>query len=494
MRYLLDGLDCANCAVRIEKALNEIPGLTDVKVNFTTKSVELPVGMLGEAQKVVSRIEPDVKLIKQGAGSLPKEEEEDEKENRNLLIVSGILFVIGLVFNERLHETPHSWLEYAVLLPSYLLVGWPVIFRAFQKIMRGQLFDENFLMTIATVGAIAIHQIPEAVGVMLFYAVGEYFQAKAVNRSRRSIKALLDIQPDYANLKENGGTRKVRPEEVEIGQTIVVKPGERVPLDGEILEGKSFVDTSALTGESVPQKAEPGEVILAGMINGQGLIVVKVTKPLGESSVARILNMVETASERKAPTEQFITIFANYYTPVVVGAAALIAIVPPLVFPEATFSEWLYRALVLLVISCPCALMVSIPLGYFGGIGGASRNGVIIKGANFLDALTKVHTVVFDKTGTLTKGVFRVTETNPKHGFSKEELIAAAAGAEIFSNHPIAKSIREAHGHEIASEHVSDYHEIPAHGISALVDGKKVLAGNDRLMHRENIEVYCHLR
>lgn len=486
MRYTLEGLDCANCAAKIEKAINGIPGLEDVKVNFTTKSVELPVEMVGKAQKAITRVEPDVKLQKLIVS--PEKEAEDGKENLGWLIISGILFIIGFVFNEQLHETPYSWLEYAVLLTAYLLVGWPVIFRSFKKIVRGQLFDENFLMTIATMGAVIIHQLPEAAGVMLFYAIGEFFQDKAVNRSRRSIKALLDIQPDYANLKENGGTKKVRSEEVEVGQTIVVKPGEKVPLDGVILEGESFADTSALTGESVPRKVEPGEVILAGMINGQGLITVKVTKLFGESSVARILNMVEKASERKAPTEQFITLFAKYYTPVVVGVAALIAVVPPFIIPGATFSEWIYRALVILVISCPCALMVSIPLGYFGGIGGASRNGVLIKGANYLDALTHAHTVVFDKTGTLTKGVFRVTEANPKNDFSKEELIAAAAGAETFSNHPIAQSIREAHDQKISSDRISDYQEIPAHGISAVVDGKKVLAGNDRLMHRENIE------
>jgi Cd2+/Zn2+-exporting ATPase len=488
MRYFLNGFDCPSCAGKIENELRKVKGLENVTINLATRCIDIPEELYDEAARAVSSAEPEIKLQEQKVRPAAEAEVEEERANRNLLVVSTILFIIGFVFNRQLHETPYSWLEYAVLLSSYLLVGWPVIASAIRKIIRGQLFDESFLMTIATVGAIAIHQLPEAAGVMLFYAVGEYFQEKAVNRSRRSIKALLDIQPDFANLAENGGTRKVRPDEVTVGQTIAVKPGEKVPLDGEIREGESFVDTSALTGESVPRQVEPGELILAGMINGQGLITVKVTKPFNESSVARILNLVEKAGERKAPTEQFITIFARYYSPAVVGVAALIAVVPPLVLPGAVFSDWIYRALVLLVISCPCALMVSIPLGYFGGIGGASRSGILVKGANFLDALTKAHTVVFDKTGTLTKGVFRVIEINPKNDFTRDEVLKAAAGAEIFSNHPIAQSIREAYGREIVSDQVKDYQEIPAHGISAVVEGRKVLAGNDRLMHREGID------
>ena len=435
------------------------------------------------AQEVIARLEPGVRLRKD-------QDAEDASEKKNLLPlwISGVLFVIGFVFNEQLHNTPYSWLEYLVLLTSYFLVGWPVITGALRNLVRGEVFDENFLMTLATAGAIAIHQLPEAAGVMLFYAIGEYFQEKAVNRSRRSIRALLDIQPEYANLKENGTTRQVRPDEVAVGQTIVVKPGERVPLDGEVVAGTSLVDTSALTGESTPRKMEAGATILAGMVNGEGLLTVKVTRPYQDSSVARILHLVEEAGERKAPTEQFITVFARYYTPLVVAAAVLIAVVPPLFIPGATFSTWLYRALVLLVISCPCALVVSIPLGYFGGIGGASRHGILIKGANYLDALGNAHTVVFDKTGTLTKGVFRVTEVRPRNGFTPEEVLTAAAWAEVFSNHPIAHSLREAYGREIPVDLVRDYQEIPAHGISAVVAGKHVLAGNDRLMHREAID------
>ena len=483
MRCTLDGLDCVNCAAKIERELNKNPGLEHVKVNFVTKSIELPEEHFAVAQEVIARLEPGVRLRK-------GQDAEDAPEKKNLLPlwISGVLFVIGFVFNEQLHNTPYSWLEYLVLLTSYFLVGWPVITGALRNLVRGEVFDENFLMTLATAGAIAIHQLPEAAGVMLFYAIGEYFQEKAVNRSRRSIRALLDIQPEYANLKENGTTRQVRPDEVAVGQTIVVKPGERVPLDGEVVAGTSLVDTSALTGESTPRKMEAGATILAGMVNGEGLLTVKVTRPYQDSSVARILHLVEEAGERKAPTEQFITVFARYYTPLVVAAAVLIAVVPPLFIPGATFSTWLYRALVLLVISCPCALVVSIPLGYFGGIGGASRHGILIKGANYLDALGNAHTVVFDKTGTLTKGVFRVTEVRPRNGFTPEEVLTAAAWAEVFSNHPIAHSLREAYGREIPVDLVHDYQEIPAHGISAVVAGKHVLAGNDRLMHREAID------
>ena len=483
MRCTLDGLDCVNCAAKIEKELNKNPGLEHVKVNFVTKSIELPEEHFAVAQEVIARLEQGVRLRKD-------QDAEDASEKKNILPlwISGVLFVIGFVFNEQLHNTPYSWLEYLVLLTSYFLVGWPVITGALRNLVRGEVFDENFLMTLATAGAIAIHQLPEAAGVMLFYAIGEYFQEKAVNRSRRSIRALLDIQPEYANLKENGTTRQVRPDEVAVGQTIVVKPGERVPLDGEVVAGTSLVDTSALTGESTPRKMEAGATILAGMVNGEGLLTVKVTRPYQDSSVARILHLVEEAGERKAPTEQFITVFARYYTPLVVAAAVLIAVVPPLFIPGATFSTWLYRALVLLVISCPCALVVSIPLGYFGGIGGASRHGILIKGANYLDALGNAHTVVFDKTGTLTKGVFRVTEVRPRNGFTPEEVLTAAAWAEVFSNHPIAHSLREAYGRQIPVDLVRDYQEIPAHGISAVVAGKHVLAGNDRLMHREAID------
>lgn len=488
MRFFLEGLDCASCAAKIERRLNKVDGLEEVKVNFGAKSVELPSEKLKEAREVIKKVEPGVKLVPSSNQAMAEREEEGEKRRLLRIALSGGLFFFGFIFDERLRNTTFSWAEYAFFLPSYLLVGWPIIKKAVRKTLQGQLFDENFLMAIATIGAIAIHQFPEAVAVMLFYAVGEYFQHRAVNSSRRYIRSLLAVQPDYANLQSKGEIRRVHPEEVEVGQLIIIKPGEKAPLDGEVMEGSSFVDTSALTGEFVPRRISPGERLLAGMINGEGLLVVKVTKPFAESTTARILELVERAVEKKAPTEQFITSFARYYTPIVVGISVLVAFLPPLFLREAVLSTWVYRALVLLVISCPCALMVSIPLGYFGGIGGASRNGILIKGANSLDALADLRTVVFDKTGTLTKGVFQVAKIVPKNGFDHEDLLTLATGAEYYSNHPIARSLREAYGQEFSGDRIADYQEIPAYGIRAVVDGRRVLVGGDRLLEKEGVD------
>ena len=402
-------------------------------------------------------------------------------------MISGILLAIGIIFNEPLKRTPYSVAEYLVLLSAYFLSGWKVLKTAFKNLFRGRILDENFLMTVSTLGALAIRQLPEAAAVMTFYAIGEYFKERAVNRSRRFIAALLDLRPDYANLKLDGEIKKVRPEEVEVGQLIVVKPGEKVPLDGEVVEGISFVDTSPLTGEPVPRKIKKGDQILAGMINGQGLLIIKVTKPFEQSSIARILELVQKAAENKAPTEQIITTFSRYYTPVVVFGALIVAFLPPLILPEASLKEWVYRALVLLVISCPCALVVSVPLSYACGLGGASRRGILVKGASFLEALAHLHTVAFDKTGTLTRGVFRVTKVVPYNGFREEEVLAAAASAEVYSTHPIAHSIRASYGKEIPLKEIKDFREIPGLGISAVVEGKRVLVGNDRLLHKEGI-------
>lgn len=401
-----------------------------------------------------------------------------------------ILFITGLVFEEKLHNTPYSIGEYLIFIPAYLLSGWNVLNSAGRNILRGRLFDENFLMTVATLGAIAIHKLPEAVGVMLFFKVGELFQDFAIGRSRKSIKALLEIRPDYANLKHNGDVKKVAPETVAVGNIIIVKPGEKIPLDGEIIEGNSQIDTSAITGESVPRSIRIGERVLAGTINQTGVLTVKVTKLFGESSISRILELVENATSKKADTEKFITKFAKVYTPFVVFSSLAVALIPPLFIPGATDADrflWVYRALVLLVISCPCGLVISIPLGYFGGIGGAAKRGILVKGSTFLDTLTEVTTVVFDKTGTLTKGVFKVAKVVPKNGFTEAELIAIAAKTESQSNHPIAKSIREAYGKKIDDSEVKDYEEIAGHGIRAKLDDRVVLAGNDRLLHRENI-------
>jgi len=356
-----------------------------------------------------------------------------------------------------------------------------------KNIIRGQFFDEQFLMAIATLGAFAIHQMPEAVAVMLFYVTGELFQDIAVGRSRKSIKALLEIKPEYANLLSNGVTTKVSPETIKVDDVIVVKAGEKIPLDGKVIEGNSFVDTSALTGESVPRKLNVNDIALSGTINQTGVLTIKVSKLFSESSVSKILELVENATSKKAETEKFITTFAKYYTPLVVIGALLLAILPPLLFTGQTFDDWIYRALVVLVISCPCALVISIPLGYFGGIGNASRKGILVKGSNFLDALTQVKTVVFDKTGTLTKGEFKVSEIVISNGFTKEQILEYAAYAETNSNHPVAKSISEAFGQDIDKLRIKQVEEISGYGIKAVIDNKTVLAGNDKLLHKENI-------
>lgn len=407
------------------------------------------------------------------------------------VVLVVILFVVGSIFEKQLHNTPYSLGEYLVFIPAYLLSGWNVLTSAGRNILRGRLFDENFLMTVATLGAIAIHQLPEAVGVMLFFKVGELFQEVAISRSKKSIKSLLEIRPDYANLKTNVEVTKVSPSAVAVGNIIVVKPGEKIPLDGDILEGNSQLDTSALTGESVPRTVKVGSPILAGMINKTGVLTIKVTKLFGESSISKILDLVQNASSKKSESEKFITKFARYYTPFVVFGSLAVALIPPLFMTNATDAErfqWVYRALILLVISCPCGLVISIPLGYFGGVGGAAKRGILVKGSTFLDTLSAVKTVVFDKTGTLTKGVFKVAQIVTKNGFTESELLQLAAEVELNSNHPVAQSIRDAYGEKIDSSQVEAYEEIAGHGIRALVRNRLVIAGNDRLLHRENIK------
>ena len=403
------------------------------------------------------------------------------------IVIAAALFFIGLMFHESLSNTPFSIAEYVVMIPAYFISGWGVLTSAGRNILRGRIFDENFLMTIATLGAIAIQELPEAVGVMLFFQIGELFQGYSVGRSRRSIQALLEVRPDMANLQVDGEVQKVSPESVRVGDTILVRPGEKIPLDGDILTGQSLVDTSALTGESVPRTVHSGETVLAGMINQTGTLMVQVTKPFGESSIAKILDLVENASSKKAETEKFMTRFARYYTPVVVFISLAVAIWPPLLIAGATQAEWTYRALVLLVISCPCGLVISIPLGYFGGVGGAAKQGILVKGSTFLDTLAQVKTVVFDKTGTLTQGNFQVSEVVPHNGLSQRQLLELAAHVEAQSNHPVAQSIRQAYGQSVNHAAVEEYEEISGHGIRARVNGRTVLAGNDRLLHREDI-------
>lgn len=512
-RLQVGGMDCTSCAMKIEGAVEKLAGVAEISVVVATGRmiVTYDPERVREAdiQQRVTALGYTIGAENQAKQSSHEHsshehsshddgDEDDHAHNHSggefslrregvLVGVVIALFVFGSVFEERLHNTPFSIAEYLVFIPAYLLSGWTVLTSAGRNILRGQVFDENFLMTIATVGAIAIHKLPEAVGVMLFFKIGELFQELAVSRSRRSISTLLEIRPDAANLKTANGIEIVSPERVKVGDTIIIKPGEKVPLDGEIIDGNSQVDTSALTGESVPRTVNVGETVLAGTINQTGVLTVIVTKLFGESSISRILDLVENASAKKAETEKFITKFARRYTPIVVISSLLVALIPPLVIPGATRAEWVYRALILLVISCPCGLVISIPLGYFGGIGGAAKRGILVKGSTFLDTLAGVKAIAFDKTGTLTKGVFKVTQIVPYNGFEQADLLRIGAEAEANSNHPIAKSIRTAYNRPIDESNISNYTEIAAHGIQATIEGKLVLAGNDRLMHRENI-------
>ena len=401
------------------------------------------------------------------------------------LAVGAGLFGVGIIMTYLLGVNEYICL--AVFIASYIILGGGIVFSAAKNIQRGKVFDENFLMSLATIGAFAIGEYPEAVAVMLFYQVGEYFQGLAVQKSKRSIADLMDIRPDYANLLRGGELVKTAPDMVKPGDTILVRPGEKIPLDGIVTAGESMLDTSALTGESVPRKARVSDNVLSGCINLNGVLTIEVTKKFSESTVAKIINLVENASSKKAPTEKFISKFARYYTPVVVVLAALIAVVPPL-FAGGIWADWINRGLIFLVISCPCALVISIPLSFFGGIGGASKRGILVKGGNYLEALADLDIVVFDKTGTLTKGVFKVASVQPANGFSETDLLELAANAEAFSNHPIALSIIEAYGSEIGKGPLSEYNEIAGHGVSVKKDGSAILAGNHALMAMQGIE------
>ena len=400
------------------------------------------------------------------------------------IIIGAALLATAVLLNLN-----NEWLQIALFIISYIIVGGDVVKRAVKNIFKGQVFDENFLMSIATIGAFFIGEYPEGVAVMLFYQVGELFQSYAVGKSRKSIASLMDIRPDYANVKKGDELVKVDPDEVQIGDIIVIKAGEKIPLDGKVIEGSSMIDTSALTGESVPREVEVGSDILSGCININGVITAEVTKEFGESTVSKILDLVENASSKKSNSEQFITKFARYYTPVVVIIAVFLAIIPPLVIDGATFSDWIYRALAFLVVSCPCALVISIPLSFFGGIGGASKKGILVKGSNYLEALAQTEIFVFYKTGTLTKGVFNVQEIHPE-GVSKEELLELTAYVESYSNHPISLSLKRAYGKEIDNGRISDVEEISGHGVIATVDGKKVMAGNIKLMKMMDIPYF----
>ena len=492
-KYLLKGLDCPNCSAKIEKEVGELEGVALSEVNLMKQTLTVSMdhnkaaSMLDMVTTIVHSHEPDVEVSEQKADTsvAPDKKEktpvysDDDKKLTIRLISGAVIYAVGMGLTLFGHVSLP--VELGVLIVAYIILGWDVVWQAVKNITRGQIFDEHFLMSLSTIGAFAIGEYPEAVAVMLFYQVGEFFQSLAVKRSRKSISDLMDIRPDSATVRRNGELVVVAPETVSIGELIVVKPGEKIPLDGIVTEGESMLDTRALTGESVPRSIRKGEEALSGCVNQSGVLTIKVTKSFGESTVTKIIDLVENASSRKAPTENFITTFARYYTPIVVGMAAILAIIPPVILGGG-WSEWLRRGFVFLIVSCPCALVISIPLTFFGGIGAASKRGVLVKGSNYLEALNKVSVVVFDKTGTLTKGVFKVVDITVEFGFTKEQVLEYAAQAESYSNHPIAKSIQEAFGKTIDQSVLSGYEEISGHGIRVLIGGKRVLAGNSKLM------------
>ncbi|WP_160675146.1 heavy metal translocating P-type ATPase [Clostridium sp. C8-1-8] len=564
IKLYLDGLDCANCAAKIEDKINKLEEIKEANVNFANRTLTMTVeeqykeSIISKVTDIVVAQEPHVKVRKPAKAKINRSvkyhapcEDECCQNNNDYQVKDGENINIQLSHKEAIHEHGHAnsnghshvhehdhseeghhhyeeeedhhghdhehggelskariarivaaiviyaigmifnfgfYGELGVFLVSYILAGGDVLLLAFRNIKKGEIFDENFLMVIATIGAFAIKEFPEAAAVMLFYQIGEAFQDMAVDRSRKSIQGLMDIRPDYANLKIASGETKVDPESVEVGNIIIVKAGERIPLDGVVLKGEASIDTSALTGESIPREVRSGDEVLSGAINKNGLLEVKVTKDFGQSTVAKILDLVENAGNKKAPTEKFITKFARYYTPAVVFAALALAFIPPIIMSDHNFSHWIYKALTFLVVSCPCALVISIPLTFFGGIGAASRQGILIKGGNYLEVLNRVKTVVFDKTGTLTKGVFKVSNLDNKNGFTKEQLIEYAAYAEFYSNHPIATSIVKEYGKAIDKNKIDSFEEVSGRGIKINFNGQEVLAGNIRLMEDNSIK------
>ena len=496
--FSLEGLDCPSCAAKIERSVKSIEGVLSVTVNPLTSimNVEyngnLTVQITGLVEQVVAKYEPDVQVLevknktKRKAGGMVSVPKAFGLPKPLWLAIGAFVFLAGLLFEYVLETSAGGYIALVLFTFSYLLLGGKVLLRMVKNITKGQIFDENFLMGAATIGAIAIGKYAEAVTVMLFYQIGEFFQEMAVAKSKKRIGDLMDIRPDYANVVKNGQILRLDPESVQIGDVFVVKPGEKIPLDGIVIEGQAMLDTSALTGESVPRKASVSDSVLSGCINQNGVLTIKAVQTFGESTVSKILDLVENAANKKAPVETFITKFARYYTPAVVVMAALLAIIPPLFF-SGGWADWIGRALIFLVISCPCALVVSIPLGFFGGIGGASKKGILIKGGNYLEALANLDLVVFDKTGTLTKGVFKVTDIQPANGFNESGLLEAAAHAEAFSNHPIAASITKEYGREIDKGSLVQYEETAGHGVSVSVSGKTILAGNEKLMKLHGI-------
>lgn len=485
-RFSLQGLGCASCAEKIEAAVQELPHVTDAYLNFTASSLRIESSqachdLLREVREIVERYEPGVAVRPWADAKL----EQPGRQIRLQLwrLGAGALLLVVALLLDRFMFHPAALVFY---FASYLLCGGSVLLAAFSNLRRGGWFDEHLLMSIATIGALGLGEYPEAVAVMLFYLLGEIVQGRAVDHSRREIAALLDIRPDSATLLDGSEMRTVSPDEVGVGQMILVRPGERVPLDGVITEGESLLDSSALTGESRPRRKSVGEEVQAGMINGSASLTLKVSRPLSESTLVKIIDLVEHASEKKANTERFITRFARVYTPIVVLVAALIAVVPPLFLGG--WGDWLYRALIFLVVSCPCALLISIPLGFFGGIGRASKQGILVKGGNYLEALAQVEMVVFDKTGTLTRGVFEVQQIHPSESFTADEVLAFAALAEIDTSHPIGQSIRNKYGQALERSRVTELQEHVGRGVSAQIDGRSVLLGNRKLLEAAGIE------
>jgi len=482
----LNGLDCANCANKIEESVLKIKTISEINLNFVTKTLIYKVSeensdeILSEIKAIIKKIEPQIKVHEEGEGNHSHDENESVKGVVFRLIIAGILFVLSIVSNNDIFSLVAIYL-------SYIIVGYDVFFSAIKNIFKVKPFDEAFLMTVATVGAFFIGQNSEGVAVMIFYQVGELFQSLAVNRSRKSISDLMDIRPDFAVIKDGANEIKVNPSEVKVGDIIIVKSGERIALDGVIVSGNSSIDTSALTGESMPREVSLGNEVLSGSVNLSGVIEVKVSSNFAESTVSKILDLVENASSKKATTEKFITRFARIYTPVVVIVATALAIIPPLIIENAQFSDWVYRSLIFLVISCPCALVISVPLSFFGGIGGASRSGILVKGANALEMLSRTEIIAFDKTGTLTKGTFTVAEISAE-SIDKNELLEITAHIESFSNHPIAQSIVNSFVGEIDKSRVRNITEIAGKGISAVLDEKNILVGNSKLMEENGVK------
>lgn len=492
-KYLVKNLDCAACAAKIETALNLSDRVDNASVDFSTQLLHVRGADYDHVKDIVRRVDPDVRLEKVAASRDKTADSGNDFDARSellRLLLFGALFA-GVLIIDYTPVVEIGPIAFAALsITVYLAVGFSVIRCAVQTVVRRDFFDENVLMVIATIGAVAIGAYSEAVAVMMFYKTGEFLQSLAVFRSRRSIRSLLARKPDHANLKTDAGIVQIAPEDATPGDVIIVRPGEKIPLDGKVIAGISTVDSSVLTGESVPKTIGVDDTVLAGEINMAGAVTIEITKPYAESSIARMLELVENASARKSATENFITVFARYYTPAMVALAAGLAFLPPLFIAGATFEQWIYRALILLVISCPCALVISIPLGYFGGIGRASKSGILVKGANYLDALAAVKVVVFDKTGTLTEGVFHVQTVLPENGYDPEEILALAAKAQEHSSHPIAKSIVEAYrrgGGRFDGSDPDEHKEEPGRGISARFGDQTILVGNDDLMRRENI-------